>query len=315
MTKRLLLALLFGMSAILLSACDNGNRGNAPAGVSGIPPGKNTATLYVQMEDTREAAGAMVDVFVNDMKLGKVTNGQSSSFTFIPRNDENTVKLQNSHVNVLKDREKWPQLLSASKNFRAAAGDVIAVNACFGPRAGYTIMGTDVHGYSLYTVIGNPSQNPNCLFSVIIKADRQPDTVEVSKLTLDAAVKRIPAGEEIISSALEQKIIRKRTIDHTIEVSEAITIGGEGGINSVVVAKITLQVEHRQRRQLKKSEEYQREVIVPGDGRKYKLIWYDVVRHGTVEVKYTVAGQPTPRTKTIPFHYKEEPILEAELVK
>lgn len=48
MTKRLVLTLLFGMATMLLSSCDSGNRGNAPTGPRGIPPGKTNESRSAQ---------------------------------------------------------------------------------------------------------------------------------------------------------------------------------------------------------------------------------------------------------------------------
>jgi ribosome-associated protein YbcJ (S4-like RNA binding protein) len=128
-------------------------------------------------------------------------------------------------------------------------------------------------------------------------------------LQLAGAARKVPAVEEVVVSVLgvEQQITRAHTIDQSLDFSQATASGATAGLNlGALSGTVTGQVENRRGVQLRTSQTITRGVTISGavGGRRYKLVWYDLIRDGTVEI-------PGPGgNRTLPFRYKEDAVLE-----
>jgi hypothetical protein len=238
-----------------------------------IPAGSNTATIHLTWK-TGWDLSSDTHVFVNGTEVGQVARAGSNSFQFIPRSGDNSLELRYEFQGA---KCNW------QGSFRVKPGEVFSLS--FAPTEGGS-------------------------FAIYSRSDAGSEaTPTPMNLQLVGYTQKVPAGEEVVTSVqgVDQQVTRAHTIDQSADFSVATTRGLSGGLNlGVLSASVTAQVEQRRGVQLRTSQTITRGVTVSGatGGRRYKLVWYDLVREGTVDVP------DGGGVKTLPFKYKEDAVLE-----
>ena len=253
-------------------ACSGGG------GNPNVPAGSNTATLHATW-NTGWDLSSDTHVFVNGVEVGQVSRGASNSFHFIPRTGSNTLELRYEFMN---DKCSW------QGEFNVKPQEVFSIS--FAPLT-------------------------NGSFAIFSRSDSDSNSTPTPiNLQLTGTPQKIYAGEEIVVSVqgADQQTSRSHTIDQTADFSTANTLGLTGGLNlGILSTSVTAQIEQRRGVQLRTSQTITHGVTISGavGGRRYKLVWYDVVREGTVDV-------PVPGgTRTLPFKFKEDAVMEPQLLE
>jgi hypothetical protein len=317
MTKRLVLALLFGMAAMLFSSCDSGNRGNAPIAVRGIPADKNTATLVVQLHGfgfglfARNGGDVVANIVANATALGEIkvnlrdnkpglpsTGDATRSFTFAPLSGENLIEL----IGPSKDtRDKVAQ------RCRIGPGEVLVISAFCVP--------SQLPGPGEVRYITNPQKVPdspldkaalnaqnygppfvgiNAAFLSRIVLDKTPKYV----ITKEEAVRRPVGGPKVLSV--------EKAVERSVRVQFKQKGEAEGHSKAFwgwgwAEARIRGEVEQSQDKTDKECEKMRVEITVPGDGKRYQVAWRDVYRTGRIEMTLVIDGLK----QGVPFEYYE----------
>lgn len=129
------------------------------------------------------------------------------------------------------------------------------------------------------------------------------------RVHLESGAERITAVTEEVHVPLGVKIIvkRSRTIEHSVEVDWSIT--GEGrldiGIKQILSGSIRSEITKKQGQSYKESETMEYEIELNGKtSNRFKLVWTDIWRKGTAQFSYK------GMTNFAPFRFKEHTELE-----
>lgn len=127
-------------------------------------------------------------------------------------------------------------------------------------------------------------------------------------MTLDPEIERIRVITEDIQVPLGViiRVTRSRTLEHTLELNWSNKIEGqiEASLKGLIGASIRKQIEQQQGQGYKESETVSYEIELNGlTSTKYKLIWTDIWKQGSVQM-------PGEKYGDIPFRFRERTELE-----
>jgi hypothetical protein len=138
-----------------------------------------------------------------------------------------------------------------------------------------------------------------------------PASLSQEKVTvhLNPELERVQVATEELNVPLgvTVKVKRSRTVEHTVDVTWRLSGGGnvEAGLRQIVTASVRGEIERVKGCAYQQSETVEYEVELSGDrSDRYKLIWTDVWRKGTVQF------QQGGTTQVSPFRFRERAELE-----
>lgn len=243
-------------------------------------PSSADATIKVFRKPIFPACLRDLDVFVNDALIGSVNNGETRSFSFVPRIDgTNAVFAQLAGVksNVLNFKSRPGHAFSIVSELIPGFWDAELRIEPDGPIESEDV---GIEGVRVYL-------NPGFT------------RTEVSSETIE-----LPVG--VISRTKKARTIERAILIAQREMQE---IGLQAEI-PVLSAAIRTQIGEETGQTFTQSETIEQEVTLDGNvSQKYKLIWYDRIRTGTVE--FRLGG----KLRNMPFKFREFAELRVEALK
>ena len=129
------------------------------------------------------------------------------------------------------------------------------------------------------------------------------DKIKISKITLDKALKHVEVKESPpIQAAIGSPQIKKveYTVKHSVSIQKGVRAGFEvKGTLSVLQTGIKHEIEESTNNTYEESKTSSHEVTIPGNGKRYKLVWIETYRTGKATV--VVEG----KEQIVPFEFRD----------
>ncbi len=239
------------------------------------PTGSNTSIINVTW-DSVPGIGADTEVFVNGTKVGQVGRQASRAFNFIPSSGDNVLELR---YNDLAAKCYW------KGSFAAKPGYVFSIS------------------------FQNMSDGT---FLIISRSDSAaiPTEPAILNVHFEDTLAEMVTSEEIMVSRKGADLPKSKsyTISQAVDISEAKSRLTTAGVNyEILQASVTRQIENKRGISLSTSKTVTPGVVIRGDsgGTKYRVIWYNQIRKGTVEF------QTQNGPMFVPFSYVEDARADA----
>lgn len=258
-------------SILIILACGC----NDPAPVSTVDAYRQSddsmSIVTVHRSPSYNLSAVGMDVYVNDVKLGTVNNGDTKEFAFTPRNDGKNFFYSEIPSIGLKAK-------SLTNTMLCQADEEISVTTTIG-----------LFSYSLSVEM--------------TKATARNDSVRGTSISFDDKFVERELISEIVETlpGTKRTVKRSRTIEHALTLTDSKALEIDGSVNLVVISgAIRKKLETSLSQTFKQSETVEQSIEIDGRERPaVRLAWVEKYRTGIA--KMTINGVE----KKIPFEFRE----------
>src|SRR5581483_6932366 len=133
------------------------------------------------------------------------------------------------------------------------------------------------------------------------------------EITLNKTLRAVEVKEQVVQAVADSPQVKKEehTVRHSVSVQKSMKIEGEMKAQwAFLEAGIKGTIERSENRTYENSHTSTREVVIPGNTKKYKIVWIETYRTGKVVTKDNL-GKKTE----VPFEFREGWDLQTKEVK